>query len=219
MGALTMNFVWLYEGKQTNELELSLALVKKFYPNAHTICITTSTKLPFFDQIYEPLKVLPNKHADQLYKLRHALEFLPDEFCVMNDDFFILGTAEEDGDINGRLSNLLAKRKAHDDYYMTIQNTITMLDELEFPLWNFELHKPLLVNKVEMQRAFALLNGDEPAILWRSLYGNSSILGRTAYNTDTPDVKNIPFGTSWCLSTDGFSFPRYRYKLKEVLNG
>lgn len=213
-----MNFVWLYEGKLTEELELSLALVKHFYPDATSYVISTRVDLSNFDHQLQPLQILQSKHADQLYKLREALPVLPETFYVMNDDFFLTDPIQHDGDVNGYLSDFLKRRKVYDDYRLAIDNTIQMLDALAFPLFNFELHKPLLVDRSEMQKAFALLNEDEPLILWRSLYGNTVALSKPPHITNASDVKNIPFGSSWCLSTDSFGFPRYRYKLKEILN-
>lgn len=220
MGEATVNFVWLFEGKSTEELEMSVALVKKFYPDAYIIIISSQASAYNYAHLWlEPTNVLQNKHADQLYKLNSFKELLPEEFYVMNDDFFIIDEIQDDGDIHGRLSNLLKNRKVHDAYYMAIENTIEMLDELDFPLWSFELHKPLFVRKPQLLMALRLLPSDREAILWRSLYGNTDILGHKPDKTDTVDVKNIPFGSSWCLSTDGYSYPRYRSKLKGVLNG
>lgn len=214
-----MNFVWLYEGKHTEELEMSIALVRKRYSDAHITVITTSAKVyNFADHWHEPKTVLTNKHADQLFKLKTFIDELPAEFYVMNDDFFIIDEIQDDGDIRGQLSTLLEQRKVKDAYYVAMQNTIGMLDELGFPLWNFELHKPFLVDRETLIQALRLLRSDREAILWRSLYGNTRALGLTPQHVDAADVKNIPFGASWCLSTDGYSYPRYRSKLKEVLS-
>lgn len=214
-----MNFVWLFEGKKTEELEMSVSLVKKQYPDAQiTIISAAAVAYNFAHSWLEPMVVLSNKHADQLYKLNSFIDELPDEFYVMNDDFFILSEIEDDGDIAGLLSTLLKQRKVKDSYYVTIDNTIQMLDALGFPLWNFELHKPLFVEKKHLVEALRLLSSDREAILWRSLYGNVVMLGKTPAQTAATDVKNVPFGTSWCLSTDGYSYPRYRSKLREVLH-
>ena len=220
MGEAIVNFVWLFEGKGTEELEMSVGLVKKFHPDAHITIISSQASAYNFAHLWlEPSTVLPNKHADQLFKLNSFIDMLPDEFYVMNDDFFILSEMQDDGDIHGRLSDLLRNRKVHDTYYKAIENTIEMLDELQLPLWNFELHKPLRVDKNQLVMVIRLLRSEREAILWRSLYGNVTLLGREVVRTSVSDVKNIPFGSSWCLSTDGYSYPRYRSKLRGVLNG
>lgn len=221
-----MNFVWLYEGKKTEELDLSIQLVNHFYPDAKIYIISTSLSLKpedwptDFFQVLIPVKKLDNKHADQLYKLREALPSLPDEFYVMNDDFFLVAPMQDDGGRIGDLTELQTSRKIQDDYYVAIKNTRLLLSDYRFTPYNFELHKPLFVVKRELEYAFTFLDGAiEPALLWRSLYGTCAMQHGVFYTEAKTDTKNIKFGESWCLSTDGFSFPRYRHKLKEVLNG
>ena len=84
-------YPFIYSENGTKELELSIKSIRKFFDgNASIFVFGDDPKIEGVTHIQ--IHRLPNKHDDQVYKLRAAIDFtgIPEEFVWMMDDIYFL---------------------------------------------------------------------------------------------------------------------------------
>jgi hypothetical protein len=159
-----------------------------------------------------------NKNTTML--LEFALYKVPDDFIMMNDDFFItenIGTVPlyNRGPIKDVYDYYTTKYPKQSVYMEDMLNTHNHLIDMgiETPL-SFELHVPMPVNKEGMRYALEVAKTMKTnAPQKRSLYGNLAgfesermeDLKITSANFNSEDIPDTPF-----LSTSDKSFERIR---------
>lgn len=108
---------------------------------------------------------------------------VPDQFLLMNDDFFVMQPSDAPVEHCGTLAEHIARQKTQHGWYpATLRATLDYLQSLGIadPL-SYELHKPMRVDKARMRQALAecaeFEQYDHPALQARSIYGNRWHIG------------------------------------------
>lgn len=215
-----MDVVYPYKKTTTREIEYSIKLLRKFYPDLNKIWVIG-------DEPPESVKehVIHIFHSSDLTKWgdstdkirRVALEpELTDDFLLFNDDFFLTSELKPAMYIHKTLPTLesLAKSRAYDSYVQAVYDTIDFLEENGLSTYNFGLHIPMKMNKMLLNSLLANIEVGR-GLLLRSVYGNSYI---TMSNGSHEDVKNIKLSeiTDY-LSTSNVKFNYYRRYLDRLL--
>ena len=89
--ASTFVYPFIYSQFGTRELELSVASIRKFFDGESTIFVFGDN--PNIEGVtHVPMERLPNKHEDQVNKLKAAInrDDIPEEFVWMMDDIYFL---------------------------------------------------------------------------------------------------------------------------------
>ena len=100
---------------------------------------------------------------------------ISDDFWLFNDDFFILKKSQDyKPQYNGRIDEYIELIKArhngsHSEYTLRLLGTIRALEEAGCSTLNYEIHKPMLINKGKALEVLEKFNGVGG---FRSLYGN-----------------------------------------------
>lgn len=215
-----MDAVYLYQRTASKELEYSIRLLRKFYPDLNQIWLI-GDKPPTAIQnevnhVYHHSSI--GKWADQLDKVRRIAQIneVTDEFVIFNDDFFVTSEFKPAMYYNKKLPSLaaLVASRAPDPYSNSVSKTIGFLEDNDLQQYNFELHIPMKVNKMLVN---GLMANIEPGIdlQFRSVYGNSYL---TTVDGSHYDVKNIKIDdiTDY-LSTSNVKFHNYRKFLDRLL--
>lgn len=101
---------------------------------------------------------------------------ITEDFWLFNDDFFVMKKRKADFEpqYNGRIIDYVDRIKkrhhdSHSEYTVRLMNTIDALEKAGFGTLNYEVHKPMLINRakaLEVLERFPEIGG------FRSLYGN-----------------------------------------------
>lgn len=101
---------------------------------------------------------------------------ITEDFWLFNDDFFVMKKRKADFEpqYNGRIIDYIDRIKkryhdSHSEYTVRLMNTIDALEKAGFGTLNYEVHKPMLINRakaLEVLERFPEIGG------FRSLYGN-----------------------------------------------
>lgn len=154
-----------------------------------------------------------DKQASALANLVAACQHpdISDPFVVMNDDFYILEPIPEIPTMHmGDLDQVIADHRPGTAYRNAMQKTRDRIVEIfakegiDRPLYSYELHAPMVIDKLGMLLALSLAT-DIHGVHNRTLYGNLMKRG----GTYTPDVKvyrsdkrqSYTYGGSIFLST------------------
>lgn len=204
-----MKVVYPYKKNMSTELLWSVASLKNV---EHDGIVIVGDK-PEFDlgQDYKYIfhgsgEYSSSPHHDQAVKyLLACAEVDDDELLLMNDDFFILSPWQPENYNRGILADQVAARRVG-SYRDALINTENFLLHSGLTTFSYELHTPMLVNRLELQTAIdeimPHMHGKR-AILTRSYYGNRWGL-KTA---PMDDVKNIPdYKGKQLLSTSESTF-------------
>jgi hypothetical protein len=111
-------------------------------------------------------------------------EEIPEDFVLMNDDFFIMKKIDRVENYYGGLLSVrcfeYSQKHARSTYTKRLFQTLKTLKRIGFlsPL-DYELHVPMSVQKSKLAKAL------EYGVLWRSVYGNLYNIG----GTEISDVK------------------------------
>jgi len=101
---------------------------------------------------------------------------LSDEFILMNDDFFFLIPQEIKNYCNIITLEALRDKTPRSNYGKSLNNTIEYLESNNLSKINFELHYPMIINKIKFAELFDKINLDRE-YNYRSIYGNYYGLG------------------------------------------
>lgn len=210
-----MHFVYICREGTNEELRYSIRSVLQNVPGAEISVV--GGKPDWYNGHYISVPQKKTKYLNGNANLTRILnsDEIPQDFILMNDDFFILKPMEEIPILHsGLLSDKLEK---HYDlgilsgYTNNIKKTQQRLRRLKVkdPL-DYSIHVPFHLNKDKFDDIFDPTKRD---LLWRTIYGNVYKVG----GEYTPDVKVYTRGSgryksydwnedSIFLSTDDYSF-------------
>lgn len=114
--------------------------------------------------------------------IRLALENegISENFWLFNDDFFILkpfttDASQYDGELIDYIKSIIKKNNGSESQYtLRLRGTIEALEKIGCTTLNYEVHKPMLINK---QMGLEILDRFPNVPGFRSLYGNYYQIG------------------------------------------
>lgn len=136
---------------------------------------------------------------------------ITEDFWLFNDDFFVMKKrkANFEPQYNGRVADYIEQIKkkhygSHSEYTVRLMNTIDALEKAGFGTLNYEVHKPMLINRakaLEVLERFPNVGG------FRSLYGNYwQIGGENQHDMKIKAMGEFDWGDWEFLSTSDGSF-------------
>lgn len=217
-----MNFVYISRGDENQELRYSIRSVEHHFPNSEVWVVGGISN--WYKGKNIPLEQSSGKYKNAVANLKTIVESdeIPEEFILMNDDFFILDKINtipyyHEGLLSVKIEKY-KKLKMDTNYIGKLGSTYAKLEKMGFkePL-SYETHTPMLMAKSKLKEILQYC----PANFWRSLYGNIYQVGgeeikdvKVYYRDRLSEISNnhqeqkIPF-----LSTDDESF----IKIKDSL--
>jgi len=135
-----------------------------------------------------PVERMRDKQTSALDNLIAALNHpdVSDPFLVFNDDFFVMHPLDGMPTLHlGDLDKVIAEHRPGASYRNAMQKTRDRLAEnVEGPLFSYETHAPMVIEKLGMQLALSIGQGIH-GLHNRTMYGNLMELG----GTETHDFK------------------------------
>lgn len=136
---------------------------------------------------------------------------ITEDFWLFNDDFFVMKKRKADFEpqYNGRIADYIEQIKkkhygSHSEYTVRLMNTIDALEKAGFGTLNYEVHKPMLINRakaLEVLERFPNVGG------FRSLYGNYwQIGGENQHDMKIKELRTFDWEDWEFLSTADKSF-------------
>lgn len=136
---------------------------------------------------------------------------ITEDFWLFNDDFFIMKPRLDDFEpqYNGMIIDYIEQIKkkhhgSHSEYTVRLLNTIDALERAGYGTLNYEVHKPMLINRdkaLEVLERFPEVGG------FRSLYGNYwRIGGEDQHDMKIKVMDELDWGDWEFLSTSDGSF-------------
>ena len=122
------------------------------------------------------------------FKLIFQNDQISEDFWLFNDDFFVLTRPKNlKPEYNGLIEDYIERIKSknhnsHSEYTLRLTKTIKALEEAGCATLNYEVHKPMLINR---EKALQILELFPDSGGFRSLYGNYWKIG----GVDCNDVK------------------------------
>lgn len=202
--------------KYNGELRYSLRSICKNFPHRNIWFIGSmpeGIKPDYFQPVKQTIKSNPDNKYQNVHNLLEALsknKAISSNFVLFNDDFFVLKPIKQlPVYANGKLYELIEFVKKEGDvpcskYTSLLEKTIEDLTKQKLPCNNFELHIPMVINKIQMRNVM-----NEFGRFNRSLYGNYTYY--TEYLRQQKDVKiynhiQIPYEDQTFVSTTDGSF-------------
>lgn len=136
---------------------------------------------------------------------------ITEDFWLFNDDFFVMKKRKVDFEpqYNGKIIDYIEQIKkkhcgSHSEYTVRLMNTIDTLEKAGFGTLNYEVHKPMLINRakaLEVLERFPNVGG------FRSLYGNYwQIGGENQHDMKIKAIGEFDWSDWEFLSTSDGSF-------------
>ena len=179
-----MHFVYICRNGENEELRYSIRSVLSSFPDANVWVV--GGKPSWYVGNYIPSLQNSTKYKNALNNINTIIgsSQIPQEFVLMNDDFFIINKITDIPNLSGML--LRDRIQQSKDccskyiYHKMLVRTMKKLNRLGFdnPV-DYEIHVPIKVKKSLLKKAIRLND------LWRSFYGNMFI--ENAYRIE--DVK------------------------------
>lgn len=181
-----MDFVYICRDGDNEELRYSIRSVINSFPDAKVWLVGGKPK--WYSGNYIPVEQNHNKYTNALNNLQALCnsDKIPNNFILMNDDFFIIKKIDKIEHFHGGLlldkidryvkitgSSLYIKK-------LILTNSRLIQNGIELP-YDYELHTPMPMEKDKL----CLILKKYPSCLWRSIYGNIYNVGGTKIN----DVK------------------------------
>lgn len=201
------------EAPQNEELRYSLRTVEKNWPCRYVWFYGGRPN----DLMPDKAVRFTQKGLNKWEKVKNSIiatcenEDITEDFWLFNDDFFILKPRkrEYEAEYNGLLEDYIEtiKRKnsgSHSQYTLRLLNTIQMLKKNGCSTLNYEVHKPMLINRkkaIEVMYKFPGVPG------FRSLYGNYwKVKSEDCYDMKIKDLVGYGLEDWGFLSTSDSSF-------------
>lgn len=218
MNLKSCDIVYLVKNTKYNgELRYSLRSVCKNFPHRNIWFIGSlpeGIKPDYFQPVKQSIKSDPDNKYRNVHNLLDALsknKAISSNFILFNDDFFVLNPIKRlPVYVNGKLPELIEYVKkegnvSYSKYTSLLDRTIEDLTKRKLPCNNFELHIPMVINKIRMRNVM-----NEFGRFNRSLYGNYYVY-YTDYLKQQKDVKiynniQIPSEDQTFVSTTDGSF-------------
>lgn len=180
-----ITFVYICRSGENEELRYSIRSVVASFPDA--IIWVVGEPPSWYDGDYIKVKQSSTKYRNAYNNLGAicASSKIPNNFILMNDDFYIIKPVKEIEYFHEGL--LIDKANNYFDYYQQSAYTKKLFETnhkltrmgYKNPI-SYELHVPFPVEKWKLARAIK-----NEALLWRSMYGNIFGVG----GTQIEDVK------------------------------
>jgi hypothetical protein len=166
-----LNFVYICRDGENEELRYSIRSVLAHFPKAEIWVVGGKPKW------YTGNFIRVRPRGQKYYNARKNLEAIvlsdkiPEDFILMNDDFFIMLPIKNIGYYNGgRLEDKLIrykKKSASSSYTKMLEATLEGIKSLGIknPI-DYELHVPMPMTKTKLRQVIPY------PFLWRSVYGN-----------------------------------------------
>lgn len=210
-----MNFIYICRGGENNELRYSIRSVVNSFPSSNVWVVGGIPNWYRGNNISIEQNAGKWKNAVANLEAIIESEETPEDFILMNDDFFILNKINfvpyyHEGPLSEKLERY-KKLKMDPNYIGKLGSTYAKLERMGIkePL-SYETHTPMPMEKSKLADIMQYC----PPNFWRSLYGNIYNVGgeqikdvkvyyRERFDEISNDYKNntIPF-----LSTDDESF-------------
>jgi hypothetical protein len=192
----TTDVVYPYKYTISNELDFSIKSLKNIeYDQVLVMSDYAGSfggKAAKFVHTSKPLWASYSSSHDQIAKYYHACKVSTAErLILMNDDFFIMQPWEPQNYNRGTLADHLAERGRTDNYTRQLISTGKYLLSKDLTLTSFELHVPMVVDRLKLKQAIEELiphisKYRSNVVLIRSYYGNRFRIESTVM----PDCKN-----------------------------
>lgn len=201
------------QSSANDELKYSLRTVEKNWP-----CFRVWFCGGRPDGIKPDIMMRLNQHGlNKWEKVRNSIiavcknDEITEDFWLFNDDFFVMKKRKADFEpqYNGRIIDYVDRIKkrhhdSHSEYTVRLMNTIDALEKAGFGTLNYEVHKPMLINRakaLEVLERFPEIGG------FRSLYGNYwQIGGENQHDMKIKELGNFDWEDWEFLSTADKSF-------------
>lgn len=173
-----MNFVYICRGGENESLRYSIRSVENSFPDSD---IWVVGGIPNW---YSGNKISIDQNSnkwDNAINNLNAITFskeMPEEFVLMNDDFFIINNINSIKHYHeGSLLNKIERYKElnmHPDYIRRLGHTYARLQRMgvEEPI-SYETHTPMIMLKDRLAEVLEYC----PPSFWRTLYGNLHHVG------------------------------------------
>ena len=210
-----MNFIYICRGDDNLELRYSIRSVLHYFPTSEIWVVGGIPNWYSGNNISIEQNSGKWKNAVENLKALVNSSDTPEDFVLMNDDFFIINKTNSipyyhEGPLSDKIE-LYKDLRMDSNYIGKLGSTYAKLQKMGFknPL-SYETHTPMQMNKNKLKEILRYC----PPNFWRSLYGNIYEVG----GTEIKDVKiyyrdrfakishnylesNLPF-----ISTDDESF-------------
>lgn len=173
-----MNFVYICRGGENEELRYSLRSLANSFPDASVWVVGGIPKWYSGNKI--SIEQNAGKWANAINNLNAIIESpqIPEEFVLMNDDFFIINKIDSIKHYHeGLLLDKIEKYnelKMDPNYVKKLGHTYARLQRMgvENPV-SYETHTPMTMLKGRLAEIMQYC----PPSLWRSMYGNVHYVG------------------------------------------
>ena len=212
-----MNFIYICRIGENEELRYSIRSVLNSFPEANIWVIGGKPDWYVGNYIYVDQNNSKYHNAISNLNALCNSELTPEEFFLMNDDFFILQKIDKIDTLHGGLLSEKISRyqkiARSSSYIRKLFSTNDRLKKNNIPdPLDYELHVPMHMEKQKLKKII----DQYPELLWRSMYGNTFSVGGNEYQ----DVKvygshvirserqEIDYTKDIFLSTDDISFKK-----------
>jgi hypothetical protein len=179
-----MNFVYICRSGENEELRYSIRSL--FYNTISPNVWVVGGKPSWYSGNYLPVRQGATKYQNVANNLQTIINNseIPEDFTLMNDDFYIIKPIDTIKPYHGGLFNKkieIFTKNAPESYYTSIlKNTRTRLTGLGIEnALDYAIHVPMNFNKEKLSTVI------EPGYSYRTLYGNIYNVG----GTEVDDVK------------------------------
>jgi hypothetical protein len=221
-----MNFVYLCRNGENEELRYSIRSVVKNTVDPKIWVV--GGRPSWYIGNYIPVRQGSTKYQNVINNLNAIVDSndIPDDFTLMNDDFYITKPIDKIDSYHGGLFQnkveLFAKNVPESHYTRILKNTKDKLFDLgiDSPL-DYAIHVPINLNKTNLSTVI------EPGYSFRTLYGNIFNLGGTKIDdvkfhrketrswANNPDLSHL--STPFLSSSDSAFDEVYKLVLKDML--
>jgi hypothetical protein len=212
-----MNFIYICRVGENEELRYSIRSVLNSFPEANIWVIGGKPDWYVGNYIYVDQNNSKYNNAISNLNALCNSELTPEEFFLMNDDFFILQKIDKIDTLHGGLLSEKISRyqkiARSSSYIRKLFSTNDRLkkNNIQDPL-DYELHVPMHMEKQKLKKII----DQYPELLWRSMYGNTFNVGGNEYqdvkvygsHVIRSERKGIDYTKDIFLSTDDISFKK-----------
>lgn len=192
-----MNFVYMCRDGNNEELKYSIRSLYKHTEDPQVWVV--GGKPDWYKGNYIHISQNKTKHENVRANLRALCESeeIPEDFILMNDDFFIIKPVDSIGQLHGgslrkkvELYRNYAPKSSYTKLLVNTHNELQMMG-IKDPL-DYAIHVPMPMNKTNLSQVIY------PALSVRTMYGNIFKVG----GEQIKDVKVYEEGPFWANSYD-----------------
>lgn len=185
-----MQFVWCYIQKEAlgNEIELSIASVRKFYQGEARITVVGDTPYKYDGHLIPKTRIVEKdfpRYRDVISKMQFITEHpeVDEEFVWMMDDTYFIKPVTY-ADLQVQRSEPVWNRSEINEWQRRKSATMDALAAQGYSTIDYATHLPHLIRKRGLRRVFEEFDVYGAVLLWENVYHN--IHG-------TPTIPYYPF--------------------------